>query len=514
MTRVLGGRQAGLPAGQDAPAAGNRTARWRAGAAGLARRHWLAILLLAAGLALRLLVQFAYRPALFYIDTSRYLYDAQGMDPVGYKGPLRAILLVANFSAVAAVQHLLGLAIAVVIYLLLVRRGVSRWLAALAIAPVLLDAYQVQTEQAIMPGTWFEALIVAGLAILAWRPGPGWRAAGAAGLVLGASATFAQVGEALIVPGVIYLLAVGGGWRRALGRAVTFCAAFLLPILAYCTVSYLVAGTFFLSHTGVTSVYGRAAAAADCSTLRLPASERAMCPDPAQQARGPDWLEFQPGSPIRPYYANLPRAETDALISDFNHRVLTQQPERLLGAYARDVVKLFALTRDTSPGDTPISRWQFQTTYPYFSSHSTRPEVAAEIAQFGGGSPAVWRPVAGFLRSYQLDGGYTPGPLLALCVVTGLAGSAVLLRRRWRADPRARPPALGALLFTASGVFVLLVSDLFEFSWRYQLPALVTLVPAGALGIAALKQVVSGRQENRAPSGRPGPARPPATRTP
>ena len=40
---------------------------------------------------------------------------------------------------------------------------------------------------------------------------------------------------------------------------------------------------------------------------------------------------------------------------------------------------------------------------------------------------------------------------------------------------------------------MLLVSDLFEFSWRYQLPALVTLVPAGALGIAALKQTVSGQ---------------------
>jgi hypothetical protein len=39
---------------------------------------------------------------------------------------------------------------------------------------------------------------------------------------------------------------------------------------------------------------------------------------------------------------------------------------------------------------------------------------------------------------------------------------------------------------------VLLVSDLFEFSWRYQLPALVTLVPAGALGIAALKRAVPG----------------------
>ena len=107
------------------------------------------------------------------------------MDPVGYKGPLRAILFVGNFAAVAAVQHLLGLAMAVVIYVLLLRRGVSRWLAALAIAPVLLDAYQLQNEQAIMPGTWFEALIVAGLAILLvaaqdrvagrrWRPAWCW----------------------------------------------------------------------------------------------------------------------------------------------------------------------------------------------------------------------------------------------------------------------------------------------------------------------------------------------------
>jgi hypothetical protein len=33
---------------------------------------------------------------------------------------------------------------------------------------------------------------------------------------------------------------------------------------------------------------------------------------------------------------------------------------------------------------------------------------------------------------------------------------------------------------------VLLVSDVFEFSWRYLLPALVTLIPAGALGVATL----------------------------
>jgi hypothetical protein len=483
------------PATAESGANAPRPATARAHLAGaVLRRHWLAAVLLAAGLVLRVLAQFAYRPALFYIDTTRYLYnDAPGMDPVGYKGPLRVILAVTNFNTIAAVQHLLGLAMAVVLYILLLRRGAPRWLAALAMAPLLLDAYQIQIEQTVMPDTWFEALVVTGLAILLWRPAPGWRAALAGGLVLGTSAIFAQIGEALLLPAVIYLLALGGGWRQALGRAGVLCAAFVLPILTYCTINFLAVGDFFLSHTGVTSMYGRMAAAADCTTLRLTPAERGMCPTRAQQAKGPDSLEYDQDSPVQAYYASLPRDRVNVLITDFNHRVLTQQPMRVLRAYARDVVRLFALTRDGSPGVTPISRWQFQPAYPYFPPHASRQVVDTATDRFGGGRPAVWAPAAGFLRGYQLHGGYTPGPLLALCALAGLAGSASLLVRR-RAARLAREPARACLLFFASAASVLLVSDLFEFSWRYQLPALVTLVPAGALGVTVLLRVAGARR--------------------
>jgi hypothetical protein len=488
-----------------------RRAAWRQTARAAGRGHWPAIALLAAGLVLRVLALLADRPALLFVDSVRYLYNAYGMDPVGYSETLRPILFVANLDAVAAVQHLLGLGMAVVIYLLLLRHGVSRWLAALAIAPVLLDAYQLQIEQTIMPDTWFEALIVAGLAILLWPgsaggtaggsggvvpPGgtarPGWRRVVVAGIVLGTSATVAQVGEALILPAVIYLLAAGGGWRHAIGKAAAMCGAFALPILVYCTGSYLVAGDFFLSHTGVTSLYGRTAAAADCATLELPAAERGMCPTKAQQAMGPDWLEYANGSPIRPYYSRLPRGEADRLISNFNHQVLAQQPQRLLGAYARDVVKPFALTRNTRPGDTSIARWQFQTKYTYYPPWTSEAVVKATTARFGGGPPAVWRPVAAFLRSYQLHGGYTPGPLLAVCVLASLAACAALLRRRL--DPATRQLGLACLALFGSAVFVLLASDVFEFSWRYQLPALVTLVPAGAAGISVITRVIGARR--------------------
>ena len=116
----------------------------------LLRAHWLLALLLIGGVVLRVLAQLAYRPALLYIDSFRYLDDLGvfypgGINPVGYEilllGPL---LLVGNLALVAVVQHLLGLALGVAIYVLLLRFGARRWIAALATAPVLLDAYQVQ----------------------------------------------------------------------------------------------------------------------------------------------------------------------------------------------------------------------------------------------------------------------------------------------------------------------------------------------------------------------------------
>jgi hypothetical protein len=487
-----------VPPAADTTGAAAATRPTRLASAGARlRQHWLAVALLAAGLVLRVLATLAYRPVLFYIDSTKYLYNAEGNDPEGYKAPLRAIVFVANLDTVAAIQHLLGLAMAVVIYVLLVRRGTSRWLAALAIAPVLLDAYQLQQEQTIMPTAWFEALVVAGLAVLLWRPDPSWRRAIVAGLLLGVSALFWQAGEVLFLPAVIYLLAGGGGWRSAIGKAAALCVAFAVPILAYSAGSYLSGGPFGLSHQGVTSLYGRTAAAVDCATIRLTPAERAICPTASQQALGDDWLAFNPDSPVQAIYRRLPRNEVNSTITSFNAAVLHQQPLRVLDGYGRDVLKLYALTRHTAPGDPPITRWQFAESYPYFTPHATKQEVRAMTDQFGGGQPTVWRPVADFLHHYQLDGGFTPGPLLALFTITGLAGSLLALLRR-RLDSRTRQLAMACLLCFGSAAFVLLAADVPVFSWRYQIPALVTLVPAGALGLAVILDLIGNRRTRSA----------------
>ena len=520
------GRTAG-PATAGAARGGWRTrARaWPATLPGLMRVHWLATVLLVAGLALRVVAQFAYGPALVYIDSVKYLYGAwPAADPVGYDLPLKLILAVGNLGAVEAVQHVLGLATALLLYAVLLRRGVPRWLAALAMGPVLLDAYQLQMETTIMPDVWFEAIIAAGVAILLWHPRLAVRTCLLAGLVIGLSATVRQVGEILIAPALLFVLAAvllarRDGWRPAIWKFGALIAAFALPIVAYCAGSYIITGNFWLSRNGYEATYGRMAALADCATLKLPPYARPLCPSPAEQAKGPDDLDHQATSPLRTYEppaeVTIPRG---TIISHFNHAVLVQQPLRVAERVSADAFKLFAVVRKTSPGDTPISRWQFHTTYPVYLPTITLNREGTIILDLKlggsgtstiyrkldpayGGSASVWKPGAAFLRRYQIYGGYTPGPLLLLCLLAGLAGGLSIFRRR--ASDAQRQLALGAGLFVTTGIFVLLMSDLFEFSWRYQLPALVTLPPAGAFGIAAIIRYARRRKTEHTAAARP-----------
>jgi hypothetical protein len=545
------------PAGPPPAAGPGRRRPPLAPAVAVLRRHWLAAALLAAGLVLRVLATAAYHPALIYVDTLKYLYGASpGSEPFGYTAALKIVLAVGDLGTVAVLQHLLGLAMGVTLYLVLLRRGVPRWAAALTTAPVLLDAYQLQMEQTIMPDVLFEAIVVAGLAVLLWRPVVTVPCAAAGGLILAASATVMQLGVVLVVPAVIYLLAASAGWRRALSSSVALVLAFGVLILGYCGASYVHDGHFWLArHQSLT---GRLMAAADCAALQVPAAARQLCPTPAQQALGPDWLEHSGQSPL--FSSTLPRNVKHELINDLTTAVLSQQELRVLGSMARDSARLFALTREPTAGVTPIGRWQFQAgyaTYPPWvnvcPAGSYSPEscmlgqqavqrrvapitdllvrpggpivVGVQRAAFGafrasalkpsyGGPAQVDRPLAGFLRAYQLDGGYTPGPLLALCTLAGLAGSLVLLRRRLPA--RARQLGLACLLFTGTAVFVLLVPDVYQFSWRYELPAVITLVPAGVLGAATLLSLRgAGRPARSQPvATQPATAEPVATEQP
>src|SRR5438552_17416429 len=113
------------------------------------RRHWLFALVAACATALRAVVQLAYQPALIFPDSERYLayawhfvnghWSPDWLRTSGYSLLLIPAVLTRNLAVVAVVQHLLGLATAVLFYAALLHFVALRWLAALATVPVLFD---------------------------------------------------------------------------------------------------------------------------------------------------------------------------------------------------------------------------------------------------------------------------------------------------------------------------------------------------------------------------------------
>jgi hypothetical protein len=456
----------------------------------MVRRHWAFGIVMAAGLTLRVLAQVAYQPALLYIDSRKYLIGSNGQEPEGYNVMLRLLDPVGGLGLVVAVQHLFGLALAATVYVLLIRYQAPRWVAAVAAAPVLLDAYQLQLEQTIMPDVPFEAVIGAGLAVLIWprraqTSRRGQLVAGA--LILGVATTIREIGGVLLVPVMVLAFLSAAGWRRV-GHTALAAGCFLLPIPIYMVGYLALTGHFDLPRSGPGPEYGRAAVAADCKTLALPADGRGLCVSYAQIVAlgGVDGLLHNPESPG--VTIKVPPGSTRAkLLASFSLAVLRQQPLRVAGSVLGDAARLFALTRDGNPMITNIARWQFSTSPAYYPKMYPKWFYTKLDPAAANGDVVAVPALAQFLRDYQLNGGYTPGPLFLAGLILGAAGSLAGMVRRRTLSPDGARLARASLLVTLSAIVLLISSDAFEFSWRYQLPAVILLPLGGALGLAALR---------------------------
>jgi hypothetical protein len=462
------------------------------------REHWLLLIFLTIGLVLRILVQIAYRPALLYIDSFRYLYqlqslDPRGLNPIGYSlFVLKPIMAVGGLGEVALFQHLSTLVMAVAIYALLVHKGAWRWLSAVATTPLLFDGYQLQIEHMLMSDQPFQMLLVGMLLVLAWKDRPSGRASAVAGVLLAVMIMFRLVAVTMAVPVLVYLLIVAGAWRdREAWRRRLVTVGSLLAALLVCMVSYVAyfhawSGQWGLTSSKSSSILGRVTAVADCPKLDLTAEQRRVCPaEPLDMRNGPDFYTHSPNSPV----AKLTRAKVPGdQVQDWTRaltaQVLKKQPMDVAGAILVDFAKGFRWQHSDSPGDVPVSRWQFKEFYPEYALNPYRPdpdELPRFLREDGYSAPIVERPLADYLREYQLVIGYTPGPALAAALLAGIAGVCTFRgRRTWLRAP--------TLLVVGAGVTLLGTAAVVEFSWRYQLPALVLLPIAGVLGITALRK--------------------------
>lgn len=445
-------------------------------------RHWLRHIpfagALLAGVALRWIDWRAYRPALLYPDSVSYLGDALTgkLDvhrPSGYSFVIAPFAGPGDTSMISLSQHLLGLAVAVGLYALLLRRGVPAWGAALANVPLLFDPLQLVLEQYVLSDVLFEALLAFACGLLLWRRRPGLIEVIAAGALLGYAAIVRGAGMGLVVPAAVAVASLRLGWRRV-GALVV---AFALPVVGYMAAFNSQHGVWATNTYSSRYLYGRITSFVHCHAgLQLPAYERPLCPKQSVARRhNSDWYMWRPDSPQKSLKTPPGVSVTQAL-HDFDKRVVRAQPVAFARIVVRDFLFGFHPSRTHSVPGFPPSRWLFHGRY--WSLDGTK--AARHFRQLGYGPLVAERKYSSFLTKFQKVF-HVPGPLLLLAAIIGLMASAGFGRARESGNRVAC-----GLLLAVCMVPLLTAAALSGFSWRYQLPQLALLGPAGALGLTAL----------------------------
>lgn len=446
-------------------------------------------LLLALGTALRALAIAGYRPVLWFNDAYDYVRIglspfAHPLRPQGYGLALWLLKPVHSLTTVVALQHVLVLVVAIAGYRLTTRGlGVRRGWAALAIAPVLLDPYQVQLEHMPMSDTLFFGLAFGAVALLVRCDPPRGTAArtlgrvAAAGLLFGLATITRTVGVPLVVLGVLYLVVrcrAAGSRRIRVAAPVLLVAVFAVPVGAILVWFQAEHGRYALGDADGVFLWGRTASFADCDAHTPPPRLRRMCPTkPVGERSASSTQIWEAGSPTGWQHGRPFSPETNERGREFAIWAIGNQPGDYVRTVSCDVfVRSFAWSNHGYPHPWTVSFYQFP----------KQPRPSPHIALIGGGTdesvsrayehgPAATRvvePFGGLLRAYQAHV-RTPGTVLGVAALVGAVG---VFRR-------GNPAAMPALLMWCTGMALVVTPPAtVDFDSRYLLPAAPFLLMA------------------------------------
>jgi hypothetical protein len=456
----------------------------------VARRHWLFLTVLAIGSILRILSSIAYQPGFFgggdslgYIDVSEKLRPT-GYRPIGYPIFLWMLSFTKSIAVVTMSQHVLAVAAAAGLYVLLLRFGLSPIWSAIGVTPFLLDAYQIDRELFILADLLGEVLVVAGLIVLVWRRRPSVVQVVVAGLLLAAAGVTRTTALVILPLALLYLLVVRAGWVRV----VAFVSAVAGLLFAYAGWYDATNHQFTLQSDSGFFLYGRVAPFANCHGLSLPPIEQKLCQNTPPATRpGAGFYLWNPQSPLRRY---IPVWEWYKVTKDFDERIIAHQPLTYLSTGTEDTLHYFAPGHPIGRLDWPIQASQFP------GRHIGGRAWALFMATTGYRGervvPKVVSPAATVLRDYQTFG-FTQGPILGACLVLAMgAGIGLIGRKRRPGRDRAplhdfRHERATALLFALCGLATIaFASFTVEFDYRYGLFLIPLLPPAGILAAATI----------------------------
>ena len=442
------------------------------------RNHWLFTAVLVAGVVLRVIAMLGFRSVLWFNDSYDYLAIANDpfphpLRPSGYGIFLSALKPFHSLALVTALHHAAIVGGAVVGYRMLVRDfDVRRTWAAVAVAPLLLDSFQIELEHLLLSDTLFTVLVLGALLTLAKPGATGWRRAALVGILLGFAAVTRTVGAPLFLIVVLYLLVRRTRWSAYVALAATF----FLPLGASATWYQQEHGRFAMTGTDGVFLWGRAAAFADCEAFTPPADLARLCPNGEVGDRlASSHQIWHEDSPLGWSNGEAFDEKTNEDAQRFALWAIRNQPADYVEVVSYDFfVRTFSWGRSQYPTIGTEARYHFPTkptarkpALPVFGGGDRR-SVVDEYAH--GEAPLhIVEPYAGVMRGYQ-ERVRVPGTVLGVILLAGAAG--VVWRRA-----RAR-----TALFWVSAVTLLAVPPItVDFDYRYVLPAMPLACFAAAM---------------------------------
>jgi hypothetical protein len=450
------------------------------------------LLLLAAGVALRLWFMTAVRPGLLgYADTHVYVYAAADISdgkwfsyshqPNGYSMFIAFThLFAAKLSLVSLAQHALGVATGVLLYLSVRRVGGPPWLGLLPAASVLVGGTQLFAEHAILSESLFSFIVACAIyAAVRASASPAFWWVAAAGLLCGMAPAVRTMGM-FLAPAIAIWLLLDRDVRlgRRFLRAGTCLLAAAVVVGGYVGAQRVETGFTGWTQTGMWNLYGRAAPFADCEEFTPPKGTRVLCektppnerPSPSVYVYGgaasPALRAFSGGTA-----SPVPRKE----VRSFALAAIRGQPLDYIAAITDDMRRYFDSDYAGSGG---LSLENFVETLAVGTHPTPESGIQPQTVDY-----RPYYPNAGLLeqegslealREFEASTRFQQGPLMI--VLVGLALLAPFVAP-------SGPSRRGALLFTGLS-FVLMVTPVatLYYNARFAIPSIAPLVAAAALG--------------------------------
>jgi hypothetical protein len=485
----------------------------------IARNKFFSFALL-AGFLVRLVAMIGYPGALWFSGDS-FVYVGAALRPqpdlskvTGYSLFLRLLLPFHSFTLVTLVQHLMGLAIAVMIYVLLRRVGVSRVWATVATLPQLLDGYIVEDEHMIMTETVFTFCLFLATLLVLWKPVTSWWVALIAGLLVGYAAIDRTEGLGAVVLFPVFLLIrslCALGWRRLRGWlvAVAMAVGAVAPVAAYDVWFHHDTGTWSptMTRSGGFYVWGRVSSFANCAEIKAPADVLKYCPtEPLTDRTAPGsfvWSAPQVHQDMDSVGGPVSVKGND-LLTKFDIAAVESQPVDYLKDVVKGVGMSFGFPRVNYPGAGTVYYYDFHLHY-VTSTYNTLPPknkswihggtAYSDWLSYGHQNPGVVvKPVAILILGYERVF-YTWGPLLALIMIMGLGGVLTIRRRREKSRWAVRlswQRRVGSM-FPWIVAVILLVEPIAtaDFDYRYLIPVIPFACLAAGLAFAPRRRATT-----------------------